>query len=325
MVLHGLGFLGIALYIRDFANALGGIANFGNALLTASYLIRWEGQATTSLGTQLNYFGWIAIALTWFEYRRGRIGRVWLVVAAVHFAANLVYIDRTRPIWIVFTAAVLGLLAIPPDRPLRLARIVALGAAAFGGIFLVLAVWIGKVVRPGQFGETVLPLWAQNLYNYGTGGFAYFSQLVGATEPIEYLPVRALYPGVKVLAALGAAGAPPSQINEFFFAPFPTNVGTFLEPYYRDGGLAFACAAIVVHSFGIDYFALKLLRSQRPLALFAWANLCFVSFIAFFTPKLTNFPVWLFTGLGIAAAVWATFGGTAHSTRRIPPIPEGGG
>jgi hypothetical protein len=323
-LLHALGFLGWAIYIRDFATALGGLRTFGELLLGASWVIRRQAEVTLSTGLQLSYFGWIAIALTCFEFRRGRIGRLWLAVAAAQFAANFLYIARTGPVTILFTSALLALVAVPIGRM----KLVALRAIALsvvlGVLFLLIATWIGKVAVEGQYRATVLPLWAQNLYYYGTSGFAYFGHLVGAQEPIAYAPERALYPALKALSALGVLGAPPSQINEYFSVPFSTNVGTFLEPFYRDGGLAFAFVAIVVHSLGLDMLGLVLLRSGRRFALFAWANLCFVTFISFFTPKITGFPTWLFTGLAIAAMLWMEKYPGLWSGRSVLTLPTGG-
>src|SRR5439155_17556648 len=125
-------------------------------------------------------------------------------------------------------------------------------------------------------------------------------------------------------AAVGIVPSPPSQINEYFSMPFTTNVGTFLEPFYRDGGFTFAFAAILVHSFGLDWLGLALLRSGRRLALFAWANLCFVTFISFFTPKITGFPTWLFTGLAIAAILWRERYPALRSGRGIFTTLDGG-
>ena len=322
--LHALGFLGWAIYVRDFATALGGLQTFGELLIGASWVIRRQAEVTLSTGLQLIYFGWIAIALTCFEFRRGRIGRPWLAVAALQFAANFLYIARTGPVTILFTSAVLALVAVSIGRTKLLAlRAVAL-SVVLGVIFLLIATWIGKVAVEGQYRATVLPLWAQNLYYYGTSGFAYFSHLVGAQEPISYVPERAFYPALKALSALGVAAPPPSQLNEYFSVPFSTNVGTFLEPFYRDGGLAFAFVAIVVHSFGLDMLGLALLRSGRRLALFAWANLCFVTFIGFFTPKITGFPTWLFTGLAIAAILWRERYAALRSGRRIFTTLDGG-
>ena len=128
--------------------------------------------------------------------------------------------------------------------------------------------------------------------------------MLQAHEAITYVPERALYPALKALAALNMTPSPPSQLNDYYSVPFPANVGTFLEPFYHDGGMAFAFVAIVVHSFGLDWLGLAFLRTTRRLALFGWANLCFVTVIGFFTPKITGFPTWLFTGLAILAALW---------------------
>ena len=302
--LHAVGLVGWVIYTRAFAAALGGLPAFGQALLGASWMIRRQAEVTSTVGLQLSYFGWMAIALTCYEYRRGRVGRLWLAIAGVQFAANFLYIARTAPITILYTSAVLALAAASFSRT-KFLTLKVVGVGAVGAIlFILIATWVGKVAVEGQYGATPLPVWSQSLYFYGTGSFAYFSHLVDAQETIAYIPERALYPALKLLAGLGITAPPPSQINEYFSMPFSTNVGTFLEPFYRDGGVLFACAAILVHSFGLDWLGLALLRSGRRLGLFAWANICFVTFISFFTPKLTGFPTWLFTGLAVAAILW---------------------
>lgn len=322
--LHAVGFLGFILYARALGAALGGLPTFGQAFLVASWVIRLQGETTTSIGTQLSYFGWIAIALTWFEYRRGRITRAWLVIAVLQLFTNLFYIDRTRPVWILFVTALLAFVAVPSGRMKYLMLRVATLGLVFGGVFLAIAAWIGKVTVEGQYGASPLPLWAQNLYYYGTSGFAYFSNLIGAQETIPYVPERAIYPLLKALAALNVVAPPPSQINDFLFAPYPTNVGTFLEPFYHDGGIAFALTIALVHSFGLDLLGLTFLRGSRPLSLFAWANICFVTFIGFFVPKITLFPVWLFIGLGVAAILWHEGARAGPPKTAGAPVNRGG-
>jgi hypothetical protein len=189
---------------------------------------------------------------------------------------------------------------------------VGVAGLAFVGIFLGIAAWVGKVVSEGQFGESPLPPFAQNIYVYGTSGFAYFNRLLETQDAVTYVPERVLYPAFKVLAGLGLSAPPPSQINEFFYMPFPTNIGTFLEPFYRDGGRLFLILGIILQSFGLDLAGYAFLRSGRPTARFAWANVCFVAFIGFVTPKLTNFPVWLFTIVGIVSICWQQRGAPAH-------------
>src|SRR5436190_14428202 len=259
--LHAIGFLGIALYVRAFASALGGIQAFAQLLVGGSAFIRRETELTSSFGTQLSYLGWVAIGLTVFEYRRGRLGTWWLLVSGVQFMANLLYIDRTRPFTIVFTSAMLILLATPPSETRRIVVRASVFGLILGAIFMVVAAWIGKVAIEGQYGASILPLWAQTFYSYGTQGFAYCSHMLQAHETITYAPQRALYPALKALAALHLTPSPPSQLNDYYSVPFPANVGTFLEPFYHDGGMGFAFVAIALHSFGLDWLGLAFLRT----------------------------------------------------------------
>jgi len=113
------------------------------------------------------------------------------------------------------------------------------------------------------------------------------------------MPERFLYPALKFLTRFGLSKEPPLQILDYYDIPFSTNVGSFLEPFYRDGGLLFVLCGIIIYSFGIDAIGLMLLNSRRPLAIYAWANLCFVTALSFFNPLSNFFPIWLFTGLGM--------------------------
>jgi hypothetical protein len=304
LVLHAIGLLGVVKYVLDFSNAVGGLAIFGLMLVEAPHRIRWESEMTTSIGTQLSYFGWIAIAWTVAHVRTRALNRNWLALAALQFVANLLFIDRTRPIWILFTAAA----TLAPTthstsigRALKWTTASALAAAA---LFVAVGSWIGKIDPNNPYGRTPLPPQLENVYFYGTSGFAYFNHIVRVEHDVEYVPERVLYPLLKGLAAARLTREPPTQINDFYAVPFDTNVGTILEPFYRDGGIPFTLVGILLVSFGFDAFALWLWRQRTFLADFAAANLCFTSFIAFFTPKIASFPLWLFCGLAIAARLY---------------------
>jgi hypothetical protein len=330
-VLHLVGFIGLALYIRQMAAAFGGLPSLVEVFALSSYAIRWQSEVTGSVGTQLSYFGWVAIALTFQQYRAGSDTRWWLAIALAQFLGNLIYIDRTRPVWMLFTT-MLVILAARDRVKAGIATMVrvALAASVFVGVFFAVAAWVGKVVSEGQYGASPLPPFAQNVYAYGTGGFAYFNRLLDTQEAITYVPERVLYPAFKAFAGLGLTSAPPSQINAFFYVPFPTNVGTFLEPFYRDGGCLFLILGIILQTFGLDLVGYALLRSGRPTATFAWANVCFVAFIGFFTPKITNLPVWLFTFLGIISALGQISMApdqrdrSSHTEPAYPPTPSKG-
>lgn len=323
LTLHTLGFFGIGIYIRDFSNALGGLPSFIAALLGSSYLIRWQAEHTSSIGTQLSYFGWIAIALTALELRRRSIDRWWIVAMFLQFSGNFLFIDRTRPTWILYTGLLLFSLGETQRKLIWRGTLFAL-ISFF--LFVGIALWVGKITyRLGSDSSGILMV-LRNLYIYGTGGFAYFNHIIQVEYPADGAFARSFYPLFRFTAALGLTESPPSQINDFYWMPVPTNVGTFLEPLYRDGGWMWLAIGVLVHAFGFNAISILLLKSERPLALFAWANLCFVTFICFFTPKFNNLPVWLFTGIGVASMLVAAASSKPGLGDPAPPyIPTPGG
>jgi len=318
--LHALGAAGIVLYVRDFASHLGGLNGFILTLANEPYKIRWESELTSSTGTQVSYAGWLAIALTVIGVQRGGLRRRWWALAAVQFSGNLLFLDRTRPTWILFTA----LVALLPGTRIagrRLAVRLAGGLAGAVLVFLLLGSWIGKVnVDHQEFRSSSLPPALESLYIYGVSGFAYFNRILSTEHNQEYLPLRTAYPLFKALAAVGLSKPPPSQILEFLSIPMDTNVGTFLEPFFRDGGLPYLIFGILFYSFGLDWLARGLWRRGTPLCDFAAANLCFASFIGFFTPKIGDTPLWIFCGLALMQTLLFPLRRTASKGARIAPV-----
>jgi uncharacterized membrane protein len=92
-------------------------------------------------------------------------------------------------------------------------------------------------------------------------------------------------------------------INEFYGQPYKTNVGTFLEPFYRDFGFFYMILGVIVHSFFLNYIAIFFLKINTPYSLFLVSNICIINFFSFFTPKLNNFPIWMFIGIGLILVI----------------------
>jgi oligosaccharide repeat unit polymerase len=322
LLAHASGFAGIALYVVEFSRNLGGITGFFFALVNEAYAIRWEAETSASVGTQLSYLGWVAIALTGYLFAGRRISGRWLAPALLQFLGNFLFIDRTRPFWILFTVL---FMILPAARTLETRRIVRLVAGAgilALTIFCSVAVWTGKTSYEGKFDDSALPGLSQEIYAYGISGFAYFNHLLESGEEVSYRPERVLYPAFRLLSRTGVTREPPAQILDFFEVPFSTNVGTFLEPFYRDGGLIFVLCGIVIYSFGFDLMGWAFLKSGNPLAVYAWANLCFATFMVFFTPQATFFPSWLFTALGGAGLLIRSLGAArsrGHQAAEVRP------
>jgi len=167
-----------------------------------------------------------------------------------------------------------------------------------------IAEWLGKTYyKWAEEESTVLPGITYDLYTYGVSGFAYFNKLLEINHPIPYLPERVLYPLFKFTAKFEITPEPPNQILEFHYIPFSTNVGTFLEAFYSDGGIVFTLLGIIIFSFGLNAAGLYYLKANTVFSDYAWANICLSLTLAFILNKMVTFPLWLFCGIGIISAV----------------------
>jgi oligosaccharide repeat unit polymerase len=279
---------------------MGGYTIFIVNIMGSPYQIRWEAEITRSIGTQISYIGWIAIALTMLWIHQKKITRWWMIPVLFQFTGNLFFIDRTRPIWILFTTILILFSIAQHITTAKIIKIAIATLAGAGVVFIALAIWIGKEVEQGSFGNTILPPNLQGIYVYGTSGFAYFDHIIKVEHNFYYTPDRIIYPLMQVTSKIGLTNPPPSQIIDFYEVPFSTNVGTFLEPFYRDGGLVLSIFGMMIYSFVFDGLALWYLNQRNIFADYAWTNICFASFICFFTPKMASVPLWLFCGLGLA-------------------------
>jgi hypothetical protein len=274
-------------------------------MVDQSYLIRMQTQYTETVGTQLSYAGWVATAATSSLWAAGKLSRRWLVLPLAQLAGNCLYIGRTRPIWIIFIAAVV---VVPLMRPLRIARALKLiGASALAGtiLFLSMGMWVGKISDDIVLDrESILPPSIQNVYMYATGGFAYLDDLI-ANNSIDSLSFdRTAYPLMRALARVKLASEPPKQVLDFRNLPYAFNVGTALEPFYSDGGIAGVIVGIVLITFGVDLAALLCWRANTPFSWCAAANLCFASAMSSNTPKLSSFPLWIFLGFALLSCAF---------------------
>jgi len=296
-VLHVIGLVGILEYVRSLVAHFGSAADVALRLISSSVDVRTA--EVTSIGTQASYLGWIAIWIGLFTEQRGWKRWFLVTMAILQFAANLLYIDRTRPMWIMFVCGLL--LAVKHLNRLNDKRIAAATCATLG-LFLTLFVGIGAWVGKIDVSSDGIRASADPVYFYTTSGFAYLNRILVTEEPDGTL-ARSLYPFWNGAARIGVVDPPPPQVNEFLSTPRPTNVGTFLEPMYRDGGILLVAVGVWAHSFGFNWIGLALLRRRTAMCLCGWAVLCFVDAIAFFTPKYTNTPTWIVVGAASVSLV----------------------
>jgi oligosaccharide repeat unit polymerase len=294
-----IGFFGLFLYARDFGAELGGTAVFFYTFFESPLQIRGLAQEVTSSGFQISYFSWIFIfygayfIFSGFFEKKYSILLVWILLFLAFFL-NLLFIDRTRPITIFVVSAltVIFLRLHKIRRPSRLIFFLLLSPFI---IFLAQAIFTQKYdAEEGLFGNIVV---------YIFGGFGYLSALLYDVSP-QYELTRTFLPISKILESFGVIRNVPSQVLEFKDVPFPTNVGTFLEPMLSDGGAIFVVLLTPLLIFWIDYFALKTLASRTVLGVFLWANLVFLQMLSFFVPKYNATYLYLFAIIFILSKIF---------------------
>lgn len=301
---YGIGFLGGFLYLVGVADFFGGFLNFFLVLFSdSSSEIRANGDAySDSVGIQLSYFSWIASAITLSLIVTRKISKKYYILFVFNILINLLFIDRTRPIWILITS----LLSVLPFIHFKLTNRKILKyfitfSVAIMFIFSLLAIISNKQTDKSNFNSWDLPPEIIGILNYGVSPFAYFNYMI-IHEDIEEITLdRTIYPLKKVTSQLGLTKEPSSLINEFYYVPTPTNVGTFLEPFYRDGGYFFVFLGILLHTFVFNIMGLYFLKNKNLFGNYAYSNICFINLFSFFTPKINNFPIWLFFLIGIVA------------------------
>lgn len=301
---YGIGFLGNFLYLLAASDFFGGFLNFFFVLFSDnSSDIRANGEAySDTIGIQLSYFSWIASAVTLSLIVTKKISKKYYFLFFFNILINLLFIDRTRPIWILITS----ILSILPFIHFKLTNrkilkyFITLSVLILF-IFSLLAIVANKQTDKSNFKSWDLPPEIIGILNYGVSPYAYFNYIL-IHEDIEDINLdRTIYPLKKVTSQLGLTNNPSSLINEFYFVPTPTNVGTYLEPFYRDGGIFFVFFGIILHTFVFNIMGLYLLKNRNFFGLYSYANVCFVNLLSFFTPKINNFPIWLFIIIAIIA------------------------
>jgi hypothetical protein len=98
-----IGIIGALKYVIDFSNYFGGSWIFLLLLIEDSGQIRIAQQFTSSIGFQLTYFSWIAGTILFAEAILKNVTRWHIVSFVLIFLLNILFIDRTRPITLIFT------------------------------------------------------------------------------------------------------------------------------------------------------------------------------------------------------------------------------
>lgn len=284
-----IGLFGLIKYYMDFAEFFGGFDSFIEIIANNPLDIRAMAAEETSIGFQLSYFSWIAIISSAFYLKEPITnGRKKLIIlfSLFLFILNLGFIDRTRPIWIAsmffFSIAFLNNHHRPSIWIRKNLLKVSLLPIAFFFIF-------SLITKKYDEADGMIA----NFYIYIVGGLPYMDQLLHESVS-EYTLNHTFYPIAKILHGLSIIDNTSSQILEFKNVPFPTNVGTFLQPLFSDGGIIYAILGIPILVIATDLLAIYFLKRKSTLSIIAWSNLIFIFLISFFTPKYASSATYLF-------------------------------
>lgn len=306
ILLYSISFLGAYLYLKEFFDYYGGYTNYFLVLFSdTSSELRSNGQiASESVGIQLTYFGWIAIAVSFYEIVNCKSSKLWWIPLILTFSCNVLFIDRTRPMWILLV--VLYILFVSVHKNIKFSRLLMRGSifiACFFSLFVLIGNLAGKISKEKQYiGWDISPS-SQDIVFYLTSSYFYLDYIIVSEIP-DYKFDRTIYPALKGLKVVGIIDQEPSSlINDFHGHPYKTNVGTFLEPFYRDGGFIYMIFGVVLHSVILNYWALIFLKIKSVFSLFLVSNVCVINFFSFFTPKLNNFPIWFFFSIGFIIVI----------------------
>ena len=287
-----IGGFGLYLYVRDFSSYFGSFGSFLSILTQSSLEVRGAAQDVGGLGFQVSYLSWVAIffglILTFRSSLPPTQRVVLLAISAMLFILNLAFVDRTRPIWIL-VVCLFGYVVSTDARQIRPARVVASVAGIPLAIFFFFTIVSGKFdIRAGVFDNFII---------YVTGGLGYFDSLMAEVTQGGFTFAQTFLPVTKLLKGMNVISEAPSEILDFRMVPFATNVGTFLQPLFADGGLPLLLIGLPVLVLGTDWLALASFRTRSLMGRFFWANLTFTMLIGFFVPKYNNTAIYVFAAV----------------------------
>jgi oligosaccharide repeat unit polymerase len=288
-----IGILGILKYIMDYSSLLGAFS-----ILTAFFVedtgkLRTFAENVESIGTQLSYFSWFSAFIITVECANKHISRKWLYAVSGIILLNCLFLDRTRPVWLIFVCMLIYFfITYETHARQKIVRIISSVGLFFIGFFILIGSLLGKDGGVVSYTQYDLPAPIQLVLVYFTSSFAYLGRIFQLDYPIDFYPMRVTYPLQKVFAKLSMVEQPPPQVLEFMSVPHLTNVGTFLEPFLRDGGWVFILAGILLHSFVFDKIAMGVLKRITSMGVIIIATLCFINFMAFFVPKIVSTATW---------------------------------
>jgi oligosaccharide repeat unit polymerase len=295
LIFGALGLFGIFKYFSFAAATVGGTLNY--FLLFINNPLDIRAIAIDELGgaVQLTYFSWIAIGLGVYLISGANIRsstKLFIgILLIILFLSNLAFIDRTRPVWLLVLSIICFSMTRKSPRK-SLLKFTFYAPPALLGFFIGFALFTGKLTQGGA-GETT--------FQYLLGGFSYLNHIFQNISHFDYAPIRTFYPISKAMESVGLISYVPSQVLEFYNVPYPTNIGTFIEPLFSDGGFYFVLAGVPIIVFGIDWIGARALESNSFFGIFLYGNFIFANLISFFVAQFASTPIYLFTLIFLVA------------------------
>lgn len=289
-----IGGSGAYLYFSNLGVGFGGMNALIYTFIEDPLAVRGYNSEMGSAGTQLTFFGWPAVVLGVLILRSRLAFWIKLVVVTISVGlllANMGFVDRTRPVWII-AMAFFALAVSSPWLRARLVVALLFFLAAVVAFFLAFSLVTGKKVESGLAGTFAV---------YSASGFVYLDKLV-QEDVEEFSLVRTFYPVSKVLEAVGVIEDVPPQVLDPKFVPMWTNVGTIVEPLYSDGGWFLIIVGFPLLALALNSLAASCLRRPTALALALYGSVMFTMIIGFFVPKFASTPNYVFFLL--AAGAW---------------------
>jgi hypothetical protein len=296
------GIYGLYLYYNLISEYVGGLSGVVYIIQSGDFLsIRAMAENFETIGIQLSYFSWAAIFFnTTLLVRDMRVKnkivisifRICIILLLI--GGNMIFIDRTRPTMIIISMA-FGVISLWKFSDFNFFRFFAVFPAVIVGIF------VGFLLLTGKYDNSVGLL--GSFFIYGASGIGFLNDVLSTDSGGELTLMRTFYWLAKLLEIVGVVGNVPSQAVEFRMVPFPTNVGTFLEPLISDGGIWYAMLLCPIIVFFVDRVSLIALRSHTATGVFLWTNGISTAALSFFVPKFNLIHYWLFIFMFVAVAV----------------------
>ncbi|UYQ70957.1 oligosaccharide repeat unit polymerase [Pelagibacterium flavum] len=285
IALHLLGIGFCLLYVHDIEQSGYLEGSFWAALVNSPMDIRQTPMAGMTRGVQLSYIGWLAVFLSGLSLAVSRKNaKTHILLTLLQLAANLIFMSKMRP-FAVILLFVLPYLIFNRHR-FSLTKLMALAAALMAGLVGFFIFWSEATGKTAGINQGYPPA-VETFLRYLTSGPAYLSHILIVETP-DYSLARTLRPIYTFMAVIFGTEAPPSRILEFYSIRLTTNVGTALEPWYRDMGLIGVLVGALVLSFGLDAMAYWGVKFGRLSGHLLAVMMCYCSIFAFFVPRLTT-------------------------------------